>query len=181
MAGPKKPMLLNLANGGKNWTKAEIHERLNSEVQPVTDDIAAPSFLTAKQKKEFNRIAGQLVKLGIMGETDCDTLARYITAQDLYTDAVKELRKLSKERPDKDDYYSDEMSRYYADLELHYDMVDSATKRQDRYFKQAQTAASALGLTISSRCKLAVPVKEPEPKADKFAKFAQGGRAAGNG
>ena len=181
MAGQRQPIDLVIARGKKNLTKAEIEERRSSEVPPCTDNIAAPSHLTSSQKKRFDKLAGQLQKIKIMGETDCDTLARYITAQDLYTDAVKELRKLSKERPDKDDYYSDEMSRYYADLELHYAMVDSATKRQDRYFKQAQTAASALGLTISSRCKLAVPVKEPKPKADKFAKFAQGGRAAGNG
>ena len=85
-------MLLNLANGGKNWTKEEIQERLSSEVQPVTDGVAAPSFLSAKQRKEFDRIAAQLQKLNIMGETDVDALARYVTAQTLYELTSKKMR-----------------------------------------------------------------------------------------
>lgn len=177
MAGPREPVNLVIAKGKKHLTKAEIAERQSREVQPVTDGIAAPSFLTGKQKEEFDRIAGQLKKLGIMGETDCDALARYITAQTFYAEAVKDMRKLSKDRPKKDDYEGEEC-RYYAELELYYSLVDSATKRQDRYFKQATTAAAALGLTISSRCKLVVPVKEEAPKTNKFAKF---GKAAGNG
>lgn len=170
MAGPKKPILLNLANGGKNWTKAEIEERLSSEVQPVTDGIAAPPYLTSKQKKQFNTIAGQLQRIGIMGETDNDTLARYITAQGLYEQAVKDLRDLQKQRPKDADA---------AALVSWVDLLESLDKRQDRYFKQAQTAASALGLTISSRCKLAVPKSAEQPKKNKFAKFGER-KAAGN-
>lgn len=170
MSGARKPMLLNLANGGKNWTKAEIEERLSSEVQPVTDGIAAPTSLTAKQKKEFDRIAAQLQKLKIMGETDCDTLARYVVAQELYAQAVKDLRAAQKSRP-KDMDPGQLVEWAYA--------LDKLDKRVDRYFKQATTAATALGLTISSRCKLVVPVKEEEPKQNKFRKF-DGGKAAGS-
>lgn len=168
MAGARKPMLLNLANGGKNWTKEEIEERLSSEVQPVTDGIAAPSFLTAKQKTTFDRIAGQLQKLEIMGETDCDTLARYVVAQSLYEQAVKDLRAVQKQKPkdmDPDQLFS------WADA------LNTMDKRTERYFKQANTAAAALGLTISSRCKLVVPVKDEEPKVNKFKKFEKAGNA----
>ena len=170
MAGARQPINLVIANGRKHLTKDEIAKRQSSEVQPVADEIAAPSFLTAAQKKEFNRIAAQLQKLNIMGETDCDTLARYITAQSLYTQAVKDLRKLEKDRPkkDKDD---DDQDGYYHRLELYYIMIDNAVKRQDRYFKQAQTCARDLGLTISSRCKLVVPTKEAEEKTNRFDKF----------
>lgn len=178
MAGPRKPMLLNLANGengGKHWTKDEIQERLDSEVQPVEDEIAAPSFLTAKQKKEFDRIAAQLQKLKIMGETDCDTLGRYIVAQDLYAQAVKDLRAIRKLRP-KDD---DDPARALENAVAWADMLNTLDKRCDRYFKQATTAAAALGLTISSRCKLVVPVKNEEPKQNKFNRFNPG-KAAGS-
>ena len=170
MAGARKPILLNLANGGKNWTKAEIKERMSSEVQPLTEGIAAPSYLTGKQKKQFKIIADQLQRIGIMGETDNDTLARYITAQDLYEQAVKDLRKLQKERPKDADV---------STLVTWARLLEDLDKRQDRYFKQAQTAAAALGLTISSRCKLAVPKSAEAPKENKFAKFGDR-RAAGN-
>jgi P27 family predicted phage terminase small subunit len=175
MAGPRKPIELVIANDRKHLTKAEIEERRQREVKPCTDDITAPSYLTAKQKKTFYKIAKQLQKLNIMGETDTGALARYITAQELYEEAVKDLRKLAKDRPSEDEKEDDPES-YYRKLDLYYTMLESATKRQDRYFKQAQTAAAALGLTISSRCRLVAPVIEEKPKENKFSKF---GKAAG--
>jgi len=175
MAGQRQPTNLVLAKGKKHFTKDEVAERLAREVEPCTDEIAPPSYLTAKQKKDFCKIAAQLQKLNIMGETDVDALARYITAQELYEQAVKDLRKLAKDRPTAEDK-EDDPNGYYSNLDLYYTALESATKRQDRYFKQAQTAAAALGLTISSRCRLVAPVKEETPKENKFAKF---GKAAG--
>lgn len=171
MPGPKKPMQLNLLNGGKHWTKDEIKERLSTEVQPCTEEIAAPSYLTAPQKKTFDRLAQQLVKIGIMGETDCDTLARYVTAKSLYEQAVKELRTVQKQKPK--DLTPTEIMHWAGAME-------TLDKRVDRYFKQAQTAARSLGLTISDRCRLAVPTTgEEKPKQNKFSKFGSG-KAAGN-
>ena len=177
MSGQRQPTSLVLAKGKKHFTKDEVVERLAREVQPCTDDIAAPSYLTAKQKKTFYKIAQQLQKLNIMGETDTGALARYVTAQELYEEAVKDLRKLAKDRPrevEKEDNPAD----YYKALQLYYAILESATKRQNRYFKQAQTAAAALGLTISSRCRLVAPVVEEKPKENKFSNFrkAAGGK-----
>lgn len=175
MAGQRQPIGLVIANGKKHLTKAEIEARQSSEVQPCVDNIVAPSFLTKKQRGEFDRIAGQLQKLGIMGETDCDALARYVTAESLYQEATKELRKLSRERPKKEDF-EDSPRDFYGEMDLYYSRLDSATRRQDRYFKQASTIARDLGLTISSRCKLVVPVKDDKPKANKFAAFGAAGQ-----
>ena len=169
MAGAKKPIKLNLAVGKKHWTKEEIKERLSSEVQPITDGIAAPSYLTSKQKKQFYTIADQLQRIGIMGETDCDTLARYITAQTQYEKITKELRAVENDRPKEKDF--DVASLYLEALGNWIVMQTALAKLQDRYFKQAQNAAAALGLTISSRCKLAVPKSAEQPKENKFAKF----------
>lgn len=175
VAGPRQPIELLEFKGKKHLTKAEIEERHARELKPCTDEITAPTYLTGKQKKEFYRIAAQLDKLKIMGETDVDALARYITAQGLYEQAVKDLRKLEKDRPKAEEKEDDPQS-YYHNMDLYYTTLDNATKRQDRYFKQAQTAAAALGLTISSRCRLVAPVVEEKPKENKFSKF---GKAAG--
>jgi P27 family predicted phage terminase small subunit len=169
MARPRQPIELVIANGRKNLTKQEIHDRTESEVKPCTDENVAPSYLTAAQKKTFDRIAGQLDKLGIMGETDCETLARYVTAQSLYEQAVKDLRALHKERPKNADA---------AQLVVWAEMLDRLDKRVDRYFKQATAAASKLGLSITDRCKLVVPTKAEEPKANKFSKFDRGAGSA---
>lgn len=169
MAGQRQPIELVIANGKKNLTKQEIHDRLNSEVKPCTDEIAAPSYLTAAQKKTFNKIAAQLKKLNIMGETDCETLARYVTAQSLYEQAVKDLRALHKERPKNADA---------AQLVVWAEMLDRLDKRVDRYFKQATAAASKLGLSITDRCKLVVPSAPEKPKANKFSVFDKGAGSA---
>lgn len=171
MAGARQPIELVIAKGKKHLTKDEIEQRKASEVAPCLDDITAPVYLTSKQKKHFDKLAGQLKKIKIMGETDVDTLARYVVAETQYQEAVKELRKLAKERPQHDE------EGFYAHMETWSALVDIADKRQERYFKQASTLARDLGLTISSRCKLQVPVQEtPDKPVNKFAKF--GGKAA---
>lgn len=174
MAGPRQPIQLVIANGKKHLTKAEIEERTAREVQPCTEEIAAPSYLLKKQKDQFNRLARQLQKIQIMGETDVDALARYVTAQSQYETATKELRQLVKERPKKDDEkFNGDRELYYKAVEWWADAQDTLAKLQNRYFTQAHTAASSLGLTISSRCKLEVPVQEEAPKVNKFSKFGK--------
>lgn len=164
MGRPREPIELVIQKGKKNLTKAEIEARRASEVQPCTDDIAAPAYLTAAQRKTFDALAEQLKKIKIMGETDVDALARYIIAQNLYEQAVKDLRAAQKTKPKGDDLTVVKMAAWA-------DMMDNLDKRQDRYFKQAHTCASALGLTITARCKLEVPQVPEPPKPNKFSKF----------
>lgn len=152
MAGQRQPIELIKAKGAKHLTKAEIAEREQTEIKPITDDIIAPSYLTKKQKETFYKIADQLKALRIMGETDVDALARYITANDFYINAVKNMRS----KKVKDDAI----------------LFEAWAKIQERYFKQCRSAANDLGLTISSRCRLVVPERKAEtPKENKFKKF----------
>ena len=160
MAGQRLPLELVQARGSKHLTKAEIQERQEREIKPITDNIIAPGYLTKKQKEEFYRIADQLKKLKILGETDVDALARYITANDFYVNAVKKMRtKEVKDDPLK---------------------FETWAKIQERYFKQCRASANDLGLSISSRCRLVVPeAKKETPKENKFKKFEK--RPAVNG
>lgn len=160
MGNPRVPLEVIQARGAKHLTKAEIQERREREIKPIADNIIAPSYLTKKQKDEFYRIADQLKKLKIIGETDVDALARYITANDFYVNAVKKMRsKEVKNDPVK---------------------FESWAKIQERYFKQCRASANDLGLSISSRCRLVVPeAKKETPKENKFKKFEK--RPAVNG
>lgn len=152
MAGARVPLEVLEARGSKHLTKAEKQKRQENEIKPIADNIIAPDYLSKKQKNEFYRISEQLEKLKIMGETDCDTLARYIVAQDFYVSAIKQMRKKEvKNDPFKFEQWS---------------------KIQERYFKQCRAAANDLGLSISSRCKLVVPKTSDEKlKKNKFEKF----------
>lgn len=173
MARPREPIELIIAKGKKNLTKAEIEQRRSEEVAPCMDDMSPPSYLTAAEKRRFEKLAGQLAKIKIMGETDVETLARYVSAQTLYEKATKDLRKIDREQPKRDDYPDDDKGKdnYYFALDIWTRSNETMVKLQDRYFKQAMAAARELGLTISSRCKLVAPVKDEAPPENKFSKF----------
>ena len=152
MAGQRLPLEVVQARGSKHLTKAEIQERREREIKPITDNIIAPDYLTKAQKEDFYRIADQLGKLKIMGETDVDALARYITANEFYINAVKQMRK--------PEIKSDPI------------LFEAWSKIQERYYKQCRSSANDLGLSITSRCKLVVPETKTEtPKENKFKKF----------
>ena len=152
MAGQRQPIELVVAKGAKHLTKDEIERRRKSEVGPLEGEITPPTYLTKKQKAEFNSIAAKLKDLKIMGETDIDALARYVVANTFYINAVKKLR--SKE--------------VREDPEL----FGSWLKIQEKLFNQCRASANDLGLSISSRCKLVVPASDKPPeKTNKFKKF----------
>lgn len=152
MAGQRLPLAVVQARGSKHLTKAEIKERQEREIKPIADNIVAPDYLTKKQKDEFYKIADQLKKLKILGETDVDALSRYITARDMYVNAVKQMRKTEV----KNDPF----------------LFEKWLNVQDKLFKQCRSSANDLGLSISSRCKLVVPEAKTEtPKENKFTKF----------
>lgn len=160
MAGQRQPIELVIAKGKKNLTKEEIQARRDSEVKPITDNIIAPDYLTKKQKNDFEKYSEQLQKLKIMGETDIDALARYVVSLDLYIKLSKQIAKR--------DVYTDPI------------LLDKYMKNQDRAYKQCRSSAIDLGLTISSRCKLVVPVaKEGVKKTNKFKKFEKGSDSSG--
>lgn len=160
MAGQRVPLEVIQARGSKHLTKAEIQERQEREIKPIADNIIAPAYLTKKQKNEFYKIADQLKKLKILGETDVDALGRYITAKDMYENAVKQMRR--------------------KEVKNNPISFEKWLKIQDKLFKQCRASANDLGLSISSRCKLVVPEAKTEtPKENKFKKFEK--RPAVNG
>lgn len=165
MPGPRQPIELVIAKGKKHLGEEEIRQRRASEIKPCPDDLTPPPYLTAAQKKQFVKLAGQLNKLKIMGETDVEALARYVTAESLYEQAVKGLRKIQSAGPE---------ASTVEEFAVWTVVLEKLDRRVDRYYKQARGAASDLGLTITSRCKLVVPVKEEEPPKNKFSSLAGG-------
>ncbi len=157
MAGRnKEPIDLIIAKGKKHLTKDEIEKRRKEELDVPMDTIEAPDYLTKKQRDSFDEIARMLIDLNIMTNLDCDALAGYIVARDGWVMAGKKLRS----------------------VQVRNNPIDFGrwTKIEDRYRKQMRSAATDLGLTITSRGKIIAPVKnEPPPPENKFAVFAGGG------
>ena len=151
MARPKQPISLIQAKGKKHLTKSEIEERKSKEVKADNDKVEPPSYLPKTLKKEFIRIASELINIDIMTNLDCEALARFVVSEYNYQKVTK---KLLKTGVDNDKYFN------YLVM-------------QDKLFKQSRQAASDLGLTISSRCKLVVPKPVENEKKNKFSKFAE--------
>ncbi|MBY6900392.1 phage terminase small subunit P27 family [Clostridium botulinum] len=138
MARPRQPTDLLLVKGKKHLTKTEIADRKSKEIQAPNDNIDPPSYLPNNLKKEFKRIAGELIDIGIMSNLDCEALARFIVSEYNYQKITKKLLKTGVD------------NEKYLDLLL----------MQEKLFKMCRQSAGDLGLTISSRCKLVVPKKE---------------------
>lgn len=138
MARPREPIDLIIHKGKKNLTKAEIEERRSKEVKANNDNIEPPSYLPEELKEEFNRIADELNEIGIMSNLDCEALGRFIVSEHEYQKVTTKMLKMKTLG-----------SKYFELLSL-----------QKEFFKMSRQAASDLGLTISSRCKLVVPKKE---------------------
>lgn len=151
MARPRQPIDLVLHKGKKHLTKAEIEERKSQEVKAANDKVEPPAYLSENLQEEFISIANELLSIGIMTNLDTDALARFLIAKKLYLDVTQTLL----ENP-----------------ELMISNKDIVTT-QDKLFKQSRSAASDLGLTISSRCKLVVPKKEDNKPKNKFEKYAR--------
>lgn len=169
MARPRQPIDLLLYKGKKNLTKQEIEERKAAEIKAPADKIRAPSYLPKELRRDFKKISDDLIEIGIMSNLDVDALARYLISRKMYLQVTDELLKRSPIVQYEKDEYDDvegehipnttlieSMSAVYSDLLLN----------QDKLFKQCRQAASDLGLTISSRCKLVVPQKEEKEKTE---------------
>ncbi|MEH6942961.1 phage terminase small subunit P27 family [Bacillus sp. JJ722] len=153
MARPRQPIELVVAKGKKHLTKSEIEARKKQEVKAPSDNIRAPSFLNAAQKREFKKIAAQLVAIGIMSNLDCDSLAMYLRNKDEWI------------------FYDTKLNESIMNEDL--EMIDYYRKCKKDAFKQVRDSASDLGLTIASRCKLVVPTNNENstPPQNKFARF----------
>lgn len=151
MARPRQPIDLIVHKGKKNLTKAEIEERKATEVKAKSDSIEPPSYLPDNLIDDFNRIADELIDIGIMSNLDCESLARFLVSEHQWQ--MVTVKVLQKEDIDEE----------YMEL----------VKLQEKVFKMARASATDLGLTISSRCKLVVPKKEDNKPQNKFANFAK--------
>jgi P27 family predicted phage terminase small subunit len=174
MARPRQPVELLLYKGKKNLTKQEIEERKSQEVKAASDKVKPPSYLPKDLKREFKKIADELLRIGIMSNLDIDALARFLLAKKMYLQVTEKLLDTEPtltaykvEKDDEGNIISKEpftiSNETYSDLLIN----------QDKLFKQCRAAASDLGLTISSRCKLVIPKKEEKEPTEFDRKFGE--------
>lgn len=135
----------------KHLTKDDIKNRQKHEekMRGPTENIAAPSYLTAAQKKEFAELAEKLVTLEIFSELDVDSLARYLDSKYQYLQLVKDMRKMKAtetvEQPNG------------KKITVANEDYPKLARVKNTLFNECRLAAADLGLTITSRLKLVIP------------------------
>lgn len=180
MAGrTRQPIDVIKAKGKKHLSQSEYDERKSQELDVPFKDVEPPEYLTAKQKKEFSAIAEKLVALDIFTELDVDILAQYIIAKTLYLKYSGQIKKIV-DKADAVHKWSainaltDDCDCAEALIELlekilrrqRGDDVTVIMNLQDKAFKQCIACARELGLTVTSRLKLAIP--EPTDDDDEL-------------
>ena len=159
MAKPRQPIALIEYKGRKHLTKQEVAQRQAGEVQAPANNVKPPGYLSTSQKKEFRKIAGVLLAIGIMSDLDCDALGRYIQSQEKYVQY--------------DNMVNQIIASIDDDLESNCVLLEKYENLRDKALKQCRACASDLGLTISSRCKLVAPKVEEPVKENKFGRFVK--------
>ena len=138
-----EPVDLILYKGRSHMGQEEIERRREQEVKVPWTDVEPPEYLTGdKLRAEFTEIAGKLQPIGIFTELDADRLAQYVLSRAMYNKYTARLMKMISKGD------SGEVSRIQ--------------RLQNVAFNQCRACASDLGLSITSRCKLSVPVSDNE-------------------
>lgn len=172
MAGPRQPTDLVVLKGKKHLTKSEIEERKSQEIKAPNDKIKAPDYLSKSEKKEFNKISKELIKIGIMSNLDIDSLSFFIKTRTEYLRITKEVeirgptKKVEVEVKDHEGNVTD-----VKEVDVIDDDYERLFKMQLKALASCRKAAADLGLSIASRCRLVVPKSKDEKPKNKFTKF----------
>lgn len=138
MSGRRQPTALVEANGRKHMTKAEADARRDAEVYvPPVETVAPPSWLPKRLRAEYREIGELLNSAGLYAELDRDVLGQYFVCRDRWMKADKKAADAIR----KDD---EKLARKWTGV-------------QSSYFKQARQCAEAMGLSVTSRCRIVVP------------------------
>lgn len=162
----KQPLAVILGKGkSKHLTKEVIAERQKQEesIKGYTDNIEPPTYLTAAQKREFEKTAVELIRLEIFSNLDVDSLARYIDSKFQYIQLIKEIKKI---KPTEVIELENGSKRVIAN-----DDYPKLMRTKNTLFTECRSAAGDLGLTITSRLKLVMPPKKEEKKTEFDRKF----------
>lgn len=138
MPGKRQPTELVVANGRKHLTRTEEDQRRDREVHvPGAERAEPPRWLPKKLHAEFVQVGGILCGAGLYSELDRDALGQYFLARERWQRADKLASAAIRDRDEK--------------------LAKEWTGVQAAYFRQCRQCAEALGLSISSRCRLVVP------------------------
>lgn len=165
MPGKRQPTDLIEANGRKHLSRPEAEDRRDREVHvPPPERAEPPKWLPKRLHEEFREVGEVLLAAGLYAELDRDVLAQYFLSRDRWLKADKKAA-----------------AAIRADDEK---LAREWTSVQGTYFKQARQCAEAMGLSVTSRCRIVVPAavvnasNAPVDESDEFTRLLLARQAA---
>ena len=169
MPGKRQPTALVEANGRKHLTQAEMDARRDQEVHvPPPEEVVPPKWLPKRLHHECREIGEILLAAGLFAELDRDVLGQYFLSRERWLRADKRAGAAIRDGDEK--------------------LAKEWTSVQGTYFKQARQCAEAMGLSVTSRCRIVVPAAvvnaagtAPEDGEDEFSARLRARQAAALG
>lgn len=167
---PNNPKAAALST--RHVSNAEREARIGREaaLAGTAKSLTPPRYLSAALKKRHRKIVKMLREANeiLCTDLDVDAVARYVMAEDEYLAAARDLAEF---RAD------EEMPAYLADIDDPFQAAKAAIeweksraaglrKLQQAYnqaFSTANAAARAIGMTVDSRLRMALPKEEEKP------------------
>jgi P27 family predicted phage terminase small subunit len=148
----RKPLPSNVVRLRGNPGKRRLND---AEPRPAPKVPACPACLGEEARKEWQRLAKELVGLGLLTGLDCAMLAAYCQAHALWIEAVSSIERYGT------------MVKSPNGLPMQSPYVAVANRQVDIMVR----IASEFGMTPSSRTRIRVGERPPE---DPFETFLQG-------
>ena len=177
MANQRQPVGLIQAKGRKHLTKAEIEQRQATEVHPMlSENAAAPKYLSKAEKERFFEILRGLDELGIIGDTDLLMLGQLVQEETMAIEAYRDYKKARARRDAflrtaKQQKLDIMQGDYFEIYKNHESLVSVCDQRVSRHKNDLRKYANYFGLTVTSRCRRVMPQIVVEEKVNKFARF----------
>ena len=141
----KLPVHIAKEVGRKNYTKEELREREEKELDIRTDDIQPSDDLPENLHDRFFWYVDELNEFGLLSNADSDALSRYVMTEHQYWKVTKAIDKMAALNP----------------------KYNSLLNAQKKLFDSARLLGNDLGLSLASRMNLEKkPKEETKEKTD---------------
>lgn len=150
-----KPMSVQEMEGNPGkLSKQEIEERRAAEerIKPNADKVEPPDWLGDVAREEFNKLASELMQIGLITNPDVNSLAVYCDALEKYIECTRQIK-------------ADGIMMKHVNNDGHENKIPHPLLSKQRDAANTMKAiAQEFGMTPSARAKLAIPrdnKKEP--------------------
>lgn len=146
MARPKKPVMLQQGRMSNDDKRIRLNQE--EKMKHGVEELYAPEWLDEEAQFEFERVVKELIKIGCVGNLDLTVLAIYA---DAYSNYIKLTQAIQQ---------NGAVEEYTNTQGATNKVVSSYVLAQVKYADMIFKCSSKLGLSVSDRLKLIVPIED---------------------